>query len=63
MTVRTGALESQDAHVAVPYRNQSFWIDDRDQQSKRTFNFLMMMFSLTEGGPAQAGPVVTIPAR
>ena len=45
------------------YRGQWFWIDDRDQQSKRTLSFLMLLFSLTEGAPTQPAPVVTIPAR
>lgn len=63
MNVRTGATPPADAHVAVRYRDNWFWIDDRDQQSKRVLNFLMMMFSLTEGVQTQAAPVVTIPAR
>jgi hypothetical protein len=49
--------------VAVPYRNGWFWIDDRDQRSKLMLNFLMFIFSLTEGGPSQGAPIVTVPAR
>jgi hypothetical protein len=63
VTVRTGDSPPERAYVAVRYRDQWFWIDDRDQLSKRTLTFLMMAFSLTEGVPAQAAPVVTIPAR
>jgi len=63
VTVHIGASPPDGAYVAVRYRDQWFWIDDRDQQSKRTLTFLMMTFSLTEGVPAQAAPVVTIPAR
>jgi hypothetical protein len=63
VTVRTGVSAPEGAYVAVRYRDQWFWIDDRDQQSKRVLTFLMMAFSLTEGVPAQAAPVVTIPAR
>ena len=63
ITVNTGASAPVDANVAVRYRDQWFWIDDRDQQSKRILTFLMMMFSLTESVPTQAAPVVTIPAR
>jgi hypothetical protein len=63
LTVRHGSSMPDEAHVAVRYRNQWFWIDDRDRQSKAIFHFLMMMFSLTESAPAQAAPVVTIPAR
>jgi hypothetical protein len=63
VTVRNGASPPEGAYVAVRYRDQWYWIDDRDQQSKRTLTFLMMAFSLTEGVPTQSAPVVTIPAR
>jgi hypothetical protein len=62
-TVHHGATPPEDAYVAVPYRNQWFWIADRDQRSKQILTFLMLMFSLTEGAPSQAAPVVTIPTR
>jgi hypothetical protein len=61
--IQTGSVPPEDAYAAVRFRGQWFWIDDRDQQSKRTLTFLMMMFSLTEGAPGQGAPVVTIPAR
>lgn len=64
LTVRNGATSPpEDAYAAVRYRGQWFWIDDRDQQSKRTLSFLMLLFSLTESAPTQPAPVVTIPAR
>jgi hypothetical protein len=63
LVVRNGASRPDDSYVAVPYRNQWFWIDDRDRQSKEILNFLMIMFSLTEAGPSQGAPVVTVPAR
>ena len=53
----------KDAHVAVQYRDGWFYIDDRDHDSKAVFNFLMMLFSLTETGTTQAAPIVTVPAR
>ena len=61
--VRTGTTPPADAHVSVNYRKQWFWIDDRDRQSKQIFNFIMFMFSLTDTGPNQAAPLVTVPAR
>jgi len=63
LAVRGGPTVPADAHVSVHYRNQWFWIEDRDRQSKQIFNFLMFVFSLTEPGAGQAAPVVTIPAR
>jgi hypothetical protein len=53
---------SQFGFVAVPYRGQYFWIDDRDMRSKSLFTFLMFIFSLTETQGKEAAPIVTIPA-
>jgi hypothetical protein len=63
IAVHHGAEPPADAYVAVPYRNQWFWISDRDQRSKQILTSLMLMFSLTEGAAPQAAPVVTIPTR
>jgi hypothetical protein len=63
ITVQHGSSPPGDAYVAVQYRNHWFWVDDRDQQSKHMLSFLMLMFSLTEGGQSGAGPIVTVPAR
>jgi len=51
-----------DNFVAVPYRDQWFWIDDRDYQSKKLFSFLMFVMTLTETGGKEGAPVVTISA-
>ena len=62
--VRSGASKPDDAFVAVPYRKHWFWIDDRDLHSKRTFYFLMIMFSFTERGETgQAAPILTVPTN
>lgn len=63
ITVHHGASPPDDAYASVRYRNQWFWIDDRDRDSKFRLTFLMIMFSLTEGAPTQSAPVVTVPAR
>lgn len=52
----------ENAFTAVKYRDRWFWIDDRDFKSKRTFAFLMILFSLTETGGKEGLPLVTIPA-
>jgi hypothetical protein len=63
LKVHSGPSAPRDAHIAVHYRDGWFWIDDRDHYSKSAFNFLMLLFSLTETGSTQAAPVVTVPAR
>lgn len=60
--VMSGKTQPGDAFVAVPYRDQWFWIDDRDLASKRMLTFLMILLSLAETGGASNAPIVTIPA-
>jgi len=60
--IRQGVQKPESAFVAVPYRGRWFWIDDGDFASKRTFTFLMVLFSLTETGGREGLPLVTIPA-
>jgi len=61
--VRSGSAVPGDAFVSVQYRNQWFWIEDRDRQSKQMLTFLMMLFSLTETSAVQAAPILTVPTR
>ncbi len=52
-----------DAFAAVPYRQEWYWIDDKDFASKRLFSFIMFVFTLTETeGGKQGAPIITIPA-
>lgn len=52
-----------EAYVAVQYRDHWFWIDDGDLKSKRTFSFMMMLFTLADTGDKQPLPLITIPAQ
>lgn len=61
--IRSGTEEPADAYAAVPYKGNWYWIDDTDIASKRTFTFLMILFSLAETGQTTAAPVVTVPSR
>jgi hypothetical protein len=63
LSVRHGDAAPPDAYVSVRYRGRWFWVDDRDYRSKAMFTSVLFLLSLTETGQAQAGPVVTIPAR
>jgi hypothetical protein len=60
--IHSSSDKPSDAFIAVPYRNNWFWIDDRDLRSKSLFTFLMFIFSLTETGGKEGAPIITVPA-
>lgn len=61
--IHTGTKRPKDSYVEVHYREQWFWIDDRKFASKRTFAFVMLLFSLTETGGQGNAPIVTVPTN
>jgi hypothetical protein len=61
--IRSGTAAPADAYAAVPFKGYWYWIDDTDIASKRTFTFLMILFSLAETGQPVAAPIVTVPSR
>lgn len=61
--IRSSSGKPADAYVAVHYRDQWFWIDDRDLQTKRAFAFMMLLFTLSENGDKENLPLITIPAQ
>ena len=60
--IRSGREKPDDAFVSIPYGDHWYWIANRDYRSKQIFSFLMIVFSLTDAGPAKGQPIVTIPA-
>jgi len=60
--IRSSEDRPDDAFVMIRYDEHWFWIDHSDYASKRTFAYLMLLFSLTESGTDQGLPLVTIPA-
>lgn len=61
--IRSSKEKPANAFVAIPYRDHWFWIDDRDLKTKRTFAFMMMLFTLSEPGEKENLPLITIPAQ
>jgi hypothetical protein len=59
--IHSGAKKPKNAFVAIEYRKNWFWIDDRDFSSKRMLSFVMLLFSLTETGGGNSAPIVTVP--
>ena len=62
INIKHSVEKPENAFTTVKYRDYWFWVDDRDFYSKRTFAFLMVIFSLTETGGKEGLPLVTIPA-
>ena len=52
-----------DAFAAVHYRDQWFWVDDRDWRTKRAFTAIMFLFTMAENTGDEKLPLVTIPAQ
>ena len=63
VAIHSGTEPPADAYTAIPYKGHWYWIDDTDIASKRTFTFLMILFSLAETGQTVAAPVITVPSR
>ena len=61
--IRSSKQKPNDAFVTVHYRNSWFWINDDDLVSKGAFAQLMELFTMTDSGPRQNLPVITIPAH
>jgi hypothetical protein len=50
----------EDFFTAVPYRQDWYWIDDKDFFSKQLFSFVMFWFLETD--TKQGVPLITLPA-
>jgi len=62
--VHTSLERPDEAFAQASYRGNWFYIDDNDIRSKRTFSFVMLLFSLAEtGSGSTSGPILTLPAN
>jgi hypothetical protein len=61
--IASGKDKPADAYAAVHYRDQWFWIDDRDWRSKRALTAVMFFFTMAQTGGNEQLPLVTIPAQ
>lgn len=63
LRIHSSSGKPADASVAVSYRDAWFWIDDRDLRSKRSFAFMLILFTLADTGEKESLPLITIPAQ
>lgn len=63
LRVHCGAAKPADSFVAVEYRKNWFWVDDRDLNSKRTLSAMLFLFTLSSPGGQESAPVLTIPTQ
>jgi hypothetical protein len=63
VTILSGDSAPKDAYVAVEYHGRWFWISDTDIQSKTSFGFVMLLYSISGTGIRSGAPVVTVPAQ
>ena len=61
MRILSSPQRPDDSFAAVPYRQEWYWIDDKDFASKRLFSFIMFLFTLTDTGDKQGAPIITVP--
>ena len=60
--IESGPEKPDKPFVSVQYLDHWFWINEEDFASKRTFTFLMLLFSMMENEDPEGLPLVTIPA-
>ena len=62
LEILSGDAAPPDAYAAAQYGGRWFWISNSDIQSKLSFGFVMLLFSISDTGAKGAAPVVTVPA-
>lgn len=60
--IQSGLEKPEKPFVSVSYLDRWFWVNEDDFSSKRTFTFLMLLFSMMENETPEGLPLVTIPA-
>lgn len=63
LNIMSGEAAPGDAFVEVAYEGHWFWIANNDVQSKFTFGFLQLLFTISDTGVRGTPVVVTVPAN
>lgn len=61
--IQCSKQKPEQSFAAVHYRDQWFWIDDRDWRTKRAFTAIMFLFTMMDNPGDEKLPLITIPAQ
>lgn len=61
--IRCSTTKPTDAFTSVQYQGRWFWVDNRDLATKRSFSFMMLIFTLADTSDRESLPLLTIPTR
>jgi hypothetical protein len=61
ITVHSSCQAPQNAYISVKYKNNWFYIDECDFQSKKTFLLLLQLYNLKAQEPKALPPFLTLP--
>lgn len=61
--IRSSPERPESAFTAVQYRDQWFWVDDRDLAAKRVLAAVNFFFAMSDAGNDAQLPLITIPAQ
>ncbi|GAB6038560.1 hypothetical protein JCM15519_31190 [Fundidesulfovibrio butyratiphilus] len=63
LAVKSSATKPADAFVSVFYRGRWFYVEDGNLPTKRVFSFIMLAFTLLDGGKRDSTLQLTLPAQ
>ena len=61
LRIRSQRERPENAHAAIRYRDQWFFVDGTDHKSKRTFTTILVLFELLAPGGGGAAPLLSLP--
>jgi hypothetical protein len=61
LRINTTSHEPKNAAVSIPYKNQWFYIEENDLQSKASFLLIQVLMGMQSGSSSSGAPVLTIP--
>jgi hypothetical protein len=61
LTIKTSSSQPANAAIAISYKNQWFYIEENDLQSKATILLIQVLMGMQSGASSSGAPILTIP--